>query len=146
VERLLTAQPVRTPVAVAPLIAPPVDVASTGNPPAPNPPAPNPPTPNLPAPAAARRKPADISENELREVLRACRWELNETAERLGISRASMYNLNERFPWFRVAGDLSEQEIRQGYQDCNGDVARMAEKLEVSEKALRRRVREFNLT
>ena len=130
VERLLAAQPSRTVTAAAP-----IEMAPKENPPAPNPLATN----------ANRRKPADITEDELREALRACRWELNETAERLGISRASMYNLNERFSWFRVAGDLSEQEIRQCYQECGGEVVRMAERLEVSEKALRRRIREFGL-
>jgi len=100
------------------------------------------------SPSAAntsRRRPADISEEELRKALRDCKWELNETAERLGISRASMYNLNERFRWFRVAGDLTEEEIRRCHAECSGDTVRMAEKLEVSEKALKRRVREFGL-
>ena len=57
-----------------------------------------------------------------------------------------MYNMNERFPWFRVACDLSATEIRAGFKECDGDLARLAEKIEVSETALRRRVRELGLT
>lgn len=148
VERLLAAQPLRAVTAAAR-----IELAQTDNPPG------SAAVAETAAPSVTsgavvpkpqvtntnRRKPADITENELREALRACRWELNETAERLGISRASMYNLNERFSWFRVAGDLSEQEIRQCFAECGGDVGRVAERLEVSEKALRRRLREFEL-
>ncbi len=135
VERLLAAQPPRIPPS-----PPPVEMASKEDvvPP-------NEATADKPAPSVTRRKPADITEPELREALRVCRWEINETAEKLGISRASVYNLNERFTWFRVAGDLTESEIRQCFQDCAGDVARMVERLEISEKALRRRIREFGL-
>lgn len=129
-ERIWAAQPAPIVVAAAPVESPPQE---------------NTPVTNPPPATINRRKPADIGEEELREALRACRWELNETAERLRISRASMYNFHERFSWFRVAGDLSEQEIRQCHQECAGDIRRMAERLEVSEKALRRRVRELGL-
>ena len=131
VERLLGPPPAHGATPVAPVDTTPKETA---------------PVPSAPVVGTNRRKPAEITEDELRTALRACRWELNETAEKLGISRASMYNLNERFPWFRVAGDLSEQEIRAGFKECDGDLARLAEKLEVSEKALRRRVRELGLT
>ncbi|HVK71139.1 MAG TPA: sigma-54-dependent Fis family transcriptional regulator, partial [Polyangium sp.] len=102
------------------------------------------------APAATargvgRRKPADVTEAELREVLRTCRWDLAASAGKLGISRASMYLLIERFPGFRVAGALTAQEITQCHRELGGDLARMAEQLEVSEKALLRRVRELGL-
>ncbi|MDI1479271.1 sigma-54 dependent transcriptional regulator [Polyangium sp. y55x31] len=94
---------------------------------------------------AVRRKPADVTEAELREALRACRWDLAATAEKLGISRASIYMLSERFPGVRTAGDLTEQEISQCHRELGGDLARMAERLEVSERALLRRVRELGL-
>ncbi|MDC3955176.1 sigma 54-interacting transcriptional regulator [Polyangium jinanense] len=94
----------------------------------------------------ARRRPADVTEAELRETLRMCRWDLAATAEKLGISRASLYLLIERFPGFRTAGDLTEQEIAQCHRELGGDLPRMAERLEVSERALLRRVRELGLT
>ncbi|MDI3287811.1 sigma 54-interacting transcriptional regulator [Polyangium sp. 15x6] len=101
--------------------------------------------PPLPPRNVARRRPADVTEAELREALRICRWDLAATAERLGISRASLYLLIERFPGFRTAGDLTEQEIAQCHRELGGDLARMAERLEVSERALLRRVRELGL-
>ncbi len=134
VDRLLASQFSHTAMAATSAVAP-VEPAPTENAP----------SPKAPVVSPNRRKPADITETELREALRSCRWELNETAEKLGISRASMYNMNERFSWFRVAGDLTEAEIRRAFKECAGDIARLAEKLEVSEKALRRRVRELDL-
>jgi two-component system nitrogen regulation response regulator GlnG len=92
-----------------------------------------------------RRRPTEVSENELREALRGCRWDLNATSKQLGISRASMYILKERFPWFRIAGDLSSEKIINAHKDLGGDPARMAERLEVSEHALKRRMRELGL-
>lgn len=108
--------------------------------------------PNLPvesekttSEASKRRRPADVTEKELREALSESRWDLAAAAEQLGISRAAMYLLPERFPWFRTAGDLSEDEIRQCHRVCNGNLQQMAERLEVSERALRRRVGELGL-
>mgnify|MGYP000325984722 CR=1 FL=1 len=95
---------------------------------------------------AGRRRPADISEAELREAWQASEREGPRTAERLGISRASLYYLKERFPWLRMAKDLSVAEITECFFACNGDLALMADKLEVSERALTRRVKELELT
>lgn len=109
-----------------------------------------PPPPNLPvAPepmtAPPGRKPADVTENELRDVLRGCRWDLNAASKQLRISRASMYVLKERFTWFRVAGDVKVEEIQQCHAACGGNLNQMAERLEVSEQALKRRIRELGL-
>jgi DNA-binding NtrC family response regulator len=98
-----------------------------------------------PARSAARRKPADVTEGELRETLRACRFDLAAAAEQLGISRASMYLLIERYPGFRTAGNLDEEEIVRCHRELGGDLAKMSERLEVSERALARRVRELGL-
>ncbi len=95
---------------------------------------------------ANRRKPADVTEGELREVLRASRWDLAAAAERLGVSRASIYLLFERFPGFRTASDLDVEEITRCHREFGGDRARMAERFEVSERALARRIREIGLT
>ena len=118
----------------------PVDVVLPLAPPPSNKPAA--PEPMIPAPG---RRPADVTENELREVLRGCRWDLNATSKQLGISRASMYVLKERFAWFRVAGDLKVEEIQQCHDTYKGNLNQMAERLEVSEQALKRRIRELGL-
>lgn len=90
-------------------------------------------------------KPAEITENHLREALRECRWELQATADALGISRPALYTLKARFPWFRFAADLKVEEIQQCHSDCSGQLRQMSERLEVSEQALKRRIRELGL-
>ena len=111
------------------------------------PPAAAPPAPAEGPPRAAgeRRRPTDVGDAELRDALRACRWDLAASAERLGMSRSSMYMLIDRTPSLRTARDLSAEEITRAYADCGHDVNRMVDKLEISERALRRRLRELGL-
>ena len=131
VERLLEAR--------APSLPPPAREPTS----APRAPTPTPVPPSPPAPE--RRRPADVSEDDLRKALRVCRWDLAATADRLGVSRASMYVLIERTPGLRTAGDVTPDEITRCHQECGGDLGRMVDKLEVSERALRRRLRELGL-
>jgi two-component system nitrogen regulation response regulator GlnG len=95
--------------------------------------------------AARRRKPADISQDELLAVLRAHRWRLKRAAEELGISRPSLYVLIEHCPAIRKAGDLKVDEIVLCHRECGGDLDLMVERLMVSRDALHRRVRELGL-
>jgi two-component system nitrogen regulation response regulator GlnG len=94
---------------------------------------------------ARRRKPADISQDELLAVLRAHRWRLKRAAEELGISRPSLYVLIERCPAIRKAGDLKVEEIVLCHREHGGDLDLMVERLMVSRDALHRRVRELGL-
>ncbi len=96
-------------------------------------------------PAAGRRKPSEVSEDELLAALRANRWDLQATAEQLRISRPSLYALIESSPHVRKAGDLSTEEIVRCWEVCGGDVNAMVDNLEVSRKALARRLRELKL-
>ncbi|NTX66415.1 sigma-54-dependent Fis family transcriptional regulator [Myxococcus sp. CA051A] len=93
----------------------------------------------------ARRKPSDVTEPELLEALRECSWDLKNTAEKLGITRASLYNLVDRSPHIRTVKDLGAEEITRCFQACGGDLDAMVRKLEVSRRALQRRVRELGL-
>ncbi|HEY2289628.1 MAG TPA: sigma-54 dependent transcriptional regulator [Thermoanaerobaculia bacterium] len=95
--------------------------------------------------AARRRKPADVSQDELLAVLRAHRWRLKRAAEELGISRPSLYVLIERCPAIRKAGDLKVEEIVLCHHECGGDLDLMVERLKVSRDALHRRIRELGL-
>jgi two-component system, NtrC family, nitrogen regulation response regulator GlnG len=95
--------------------------------------------------AARRRKPADVSEDELLAVLRAHRWRLKRAAEELGITRPSLYVLIERCPAIRKAGDLKIDEIVLCHRECGGDLDLMVERLMVSRDALQRRIRELGL-
>jgi two-component system nitrogen regulation response regulator GlnG len=98
----------------------------------------------VPAPGG-RRKPSEVSQEELLDALRANRWRLKSTAEQLGISRPSLYVLIERCPAIRKAGDLPVDEILRCHRECNGDLDAMVERLMVSRDALHRRVRELGL-
>ncbi|GMU04755.1 sigma-54 dependent transcriptional regulator [Corallococcus caeni] len=111
--------------------------------------APSPAAEDTPAPsevrAPARRKPADVSEQEVLEALRACAWDLKATADWLGIPRSSVYVLIDKSSLLRTARDLSPEEITRCFHECEGDLDRMVQKLEVSRRALQRRVRELGL-
>jgi two-component system, NtrC family, nitrogen regulation response regulator GlnG len=93
----------------------------------------------------ARRKPSDVSEQEVLEALRACAWDLKATADWLGIPRSSVYVLIDKSSLLRTARDLSPEEITRCFHECEGDLDRMVQKLEVSRRALQRRVRELGL-
>jgi len=96
-------------------------------------------------PQLPRRKPATVSEEELREVLHAQRWDLKSTAEKLQISRTSLYALIGKFPGLRVPKDVRNKEIRRVFAQCDGDHEAMVETLKISLRALRRRLREMGL-
>jgi two-component system nitrogen regulation response regulator GlnG len=102
-------------------------------------------TPPASPPAAARRKPADISDAELLGALEVNLWDLKSTAEALGIARPSLYRLLERSPHIRAAGAPSADEIQRSYRECGGDLDAMAGRLRISSSALRRRLRELGL-
>jgi two-component system nitrogen regulation response regulator GlnG len=99
-------------------------------------------------PAAAspeRRRPSEVSEEELIAALRASRWDLQAASEQLHISRPSLYALVEANPRLRKAGDLSTAEIAHCWEEVGGDIEAMVDRLQVSRKALSRRLRELKL-
>ncbi|HEY8206194.1 MAG TPA: sigma 54-interacting transcriptional regulator [Myxococcaceae bacterium] len=93
-----------------------------------------------------RRRPAEVSEAELRAALAAEEWDLKAAADRLGVPRSSMYDIIARYPRIRTAGAISAEEIARAHQECGGDLDEMARRLEVSKRALRRRVKELGLS
>jgi two-component system nitrogen regulation response regulator GlnG len=92
-----------------------------------------------------RRRPSDISGQELLAALRAQAWDLKKAADQLGIPRPSIYDLIDKSPNIRTAGDLSPEEITRCYRECEGDLDAMVQRLEVSKRALRRRINELGL-
>ncbi|WP_224364746.1 sigma 54-interacting transcriptional regulator [Hyalangium versicolor] len=97
-------------------------------------------------PAPARRKPSEVTDAELLEALRATAWDLKAAAERLGISRPSLYMLIERSSSLRTARDLSDEEVTRCFHECKGDLDAMVQRLEVSKRGLQRRIRELGLS
>jgi two-component system nitrogen regulation response regulator GlnG len=104
---------------------------------------PAPPTP--PPQPPGRRKPGEVSEDEILEALRASRWDLKAAADQLRISRPSLYTLIESSSRIRKVSDLTTEEIAACHRECRGDLDVMSERLEVSRRALGRRVREMKL-
>ncbi len=97
------------------------------------------------AEAQAYRSPGEVTEEEAREALRACRWEVKPAAEHLGISRPSLYLLIEKFASIRTAADLTRAEILEAHADCGGDLDAMADRLEVSKRGLRQRMSQLGM-
>ncbi len=106
---------------------------------------PEPAAPRRRAEAAEYRSPAEVTEAELTETLRETRWEVKLAAERLGISRPSLYLLIEKFPSIRKASDLNREEILAVRELCGGSLEAMVDRLEVSKKGLLQRMTQLGI-
>ena len=91
------------------------------------------------------RSPAEVTETELVEALRATHWEVKLAAEHLGISRPSLYLLIDKFPSIRKAADLSREEILEARELCGGSLDAMVARLEVSKKGLVQRITQLGI-
>ncbi|MCW5809068.1 MAG: sigma-54-dependent Fis family transcriptional regulator, partial [Deltaproteobacteria bacterium] len=87
-----------------------------------------------------------IDADRLVETLRAHRFQLNRTAEALGISRTHLDALIARSPHLRKAKDLTLDEIAAAAAAAGDDVDAMAARLEVSPRGLRLRMRQLGLS
>lgn len=92
-------------------------------------------------PNGSGRKPNTIGREELVEALQKNRFELQATARELNISRASVYQLIQRFDGIRTAQDLSEAELKECYEKYRGDTEQMMWELQVSQVGMRRRLK-----
>lgn len=101
--------------------------------------------PTPPPAAPPRRKPTEITEDELLGALESNRWDLKAAAETLAIARPSLYMLLDRFPQLRQLRQLTAEQLTRCYRDCGGDLDAMVELLHISHSALRRRLRELHL-
>ena len=125
VERLLQSQPRRTPERpFTPAIRP----AAESEPPAPRP---------------KRKRPAQLSHDELMAALRANQFRLGPTASELGMSRTTLYALIEKSDRIRKARDLSGAEINAQIAITGGDLDQAAQNLEVSKRGLQLRMKEL---
>ncbi|HEY0515182.1 MAG TPA: sigma-54 dependent transcriptional regulator [Thermoanaerobaculia bacterium] len=88
-------------------------------------------------PRVAYRPVADVKEDEILAALRASRWNLAVAAERLQISRTSLYALVERHGRVRKASELSMEEIASALERAGGDLDAAADDLRVSPHGLK---------
>ena len=96
-----------------------------------------------PAPEAARRDPADVTDDELLAALRANKWRAVAAAAQLGLPRSTLYALIDRSKRIRKAKDIPEAELRRIYDSCGGELDAAAAELEVSRRALKLRITEL---
>ncbi|HEX3526301.1 MAG TPA: sigma 54-interacting transcriptional regulator [Thermoanaerobaculia bacterium] len=110
--------------------------------------------PQPPAPARLARKrtaagtyraPSEVPAEEVVAALRDHDWEVKPAAQRLGISRPSLYLLMSKIPGLRKAADLSRAEILEERAQCGGDLAAAAQRLEVSRSGLLLRMKQLGL-
>jgi two-component system, NtrC family, nitrogen regulation response regulator GlnG len=91
------------------------------------------------------RKPQDVSEEEVFEAMKASGWRMEKAAERLGISRPSLYRLVEAHPLLRTAKDLTQEELLSAHREAKGDADRMSELLRVSRAGIQQRLRQLKV-
>jgi two-component system, NtrC family, nitrogen regulation response regulator GlnG len=91
------------------------------------------------------RSPSGVTEAEIIETLRSCRWEVKLAAHLLGISRPSLYLLIDKSPNIRKAADLTAEQIQEAREQCAGDLDAMGMRLEVSRKGLQQRMKQFGI-
>ena len=107
-------------------------------------------TPPAPAPPRAEaprrhhyRDPADVSEDELIDCLRANKWQIRPSAKALNLSRGSLYALVEKSDRIRKAKDLSAGEIEEALEANDHKIEAAARALEVSKEGLKIRMTEL---
>lgn len=86
-----------------------------------------------------------VDDDRLVAALREHRFQLNRTAEALGVSRTHLDALIARSPRVRKAKDLGRDEIAAVAAAHAGDLDAMAAALEVSPRGLRLRMRQLGL-
>ncbi|NVM78415.1 two-component system nitrogen regulation response regulator GlnG [Duganella sp. SG902] len=91
--------------------------------------------PDAPRP---RRKPADVTPQDLVAAMEQGQWQIRSAARHLGISRPSVYKLLQAHPHIRLPAHIPAAEIRAALQACAGDVTDCASRLMTPSEALRR--------
>ena len=92
-----------------------------------------------------RRKPAELSDQEVLAALDQHAWCIQDAAAELGISRPSMYKLLEAHPQIRNVVHIAYDELLRAFEQSGGDLARCAALLRTPSDALRRHLRVLGL-
>ena len=97
--------------------------------------------PHMPPP----RRPAEISDDEIRETLRMHHCEVKAAADALGMSRNTLYDRIRSSEIMRTAKDVSMDEICQARDECCDDLDAMADRLGISKGGLLLRMKKLGL-
>lgn len=95
--------------------------------------------------ALRRRKPAELSDQEVLAAMDKHAWCIQDAAAELGISRPSMYKLLEAHPQIRNVVHIAYDELLRAFEQSGGDLARCAALLRTPSDALRRHLRVLGL-
>jgi two-component system nitrogen regulation response regulator GlnG len=87
-----------------------------------------------------RRRPAEVSEEELLAALETHGYRMRESAEALDLSRVNFYRRLDQSPNVRKAADLERGEIEEALKAAGGDIKAAALALCVSGQGLKRRM------
>ena len=102
-------------------------------------------TPRLPPAPQVRRKLTEVGAQDLLAALEENGWRIAGAAQRLGISRPSLYKLIEANPAIRPATSIPAGEVEAAFRATSGDVFLCAAQLKTPSEALRRHLRVLGL-
>lgn len=90
------------------------------------------------APGRTRRRPAELSQNDILDAMVRHAWTIGHAAVALGVSRPTLYKMLDRHPDIRRAQHIPSAEIDRALAASDGDVARCAALLKTPAEPLRR--------
>jgi two-component system nitrogen regulation response regulator GlnG len=96
-------------------------------------------------PGAAPPGTTEVSDAELAEVLRRCKWNVRAAARQLGIAANTLYGLIEASPTLRLAKDIGRDELADCLRRFHNDLPAVAAHFGVSARGLAIRMRELDL-
>ena len=96
---------------------------------------------NAGAAAALRKKPNEVSETEVLFAMEESNWYIQTAAQRLGISRPSMYKLLDAHSQIRRVEQIATSDIELALAQHGGDLDQCASTLKTPNEALRRYLR-----
>lgn len=92
-------------------------------------------------PASAFRAMRDVSDEELDRVMYDSYYEVAGVAQKLNVSRQSLYRRMASSGVYRTASELTEPEVLDAVRECGGDTLAASRLLRVSASGLRSRLR-----
>ncbi len=99
----------------------------------------------VPRKSTRKRSVKELADQEIIDVLRRHRFNLNLTCSELGVSRNWLNKYIECCPHLRKAKDIGIEEIRRCAAECGNDLDAMADRLQVSSRGLQLQMKRLGL-
>lgn len=91
--------------------------------------------------AASHRSIRDVGDEDFDRAMQESLYEVSAVAQRLGVSRQSVYRRMASSGSYRKASELPEPELLDAVRECGGDTLAAAQLLRISASGLRSRLR-----